>query len=141
MLEKSLLEMWKAKLDAIEAGQEKLEEEKIAQFRLRFKAMVEEGLQKFPKPKKKNYALGLGKMPEGKTRSLLLRHQERENEVFRFIEDFDVPYSNNQKEVSEAPRSVKLSPKPSVHQEGWTTMLLSRLSLIPHRRTVSAALT
>lgn len=100
MFEKLLLEMWKAKLDAIETGQEKLEEEKIAQFRLRFKAMVEEGLQKFPKPKKKNYALGLGKMPEGKTRSLLLRLQERENEVFRFIEDFDVPYSNNESERS-----------------------------------------
>jgi len=39
-------------------------------------------------------------MPEGKTRSLLPRLQERENEVFRFLEDFDVPYSNNESERS-----------------------------------------
>lgn len=100
MFEKLLLEMWKAKLDAIEAGQEKLEEEKITQFRIRFRAMIEDGLTRFPKSKKKRYALGLGKMPEGKTRSLLLRLQERENEVFRFLEDFDIPYSNNESERS-----------------------------------------
>lgn len=98
--EKLLLEMWKAKLDAVEAGLEKLEEEKITQFRLRYRELIEEGLEKFPKPKKKKYALGLGKMPEGKTRSLLLRLQERENEAFRFLEDFDVPYSNNESERS-----------------------------------------
>lgn len=100
MFEKLLLEMWKAKLDAIEAGQEKLDEEKITQFRIRFRAMIEDGLTRFPKPKKKRYALGLGKMPEGKTRSLLLRLKERENEVFRFLEDFDVPYCNNESERS-----------------------------------------
>lgn len=100
MFEALLLEMWKAKLDAVEAGKEQLEEEKIIQFRVRFRAMVKEGLTKFPKPKKKKYALGLGKMPEGKTRSLLLRLQDRENEVFRFLDDFDVPYSNNESERS-----------------------------------------
>lgn len=100
MFEKLLLEMWKAKLDAIEAGQEKLDEEKITEFRALFKVKIEEGLKLFEKPKKKRYALGLGKMPEGKTRSLLLRLQERENEVFRFLEDFDVPYSNNESERS-----------------------------------------
>lgn len=98
--EKLLLEMWKAKLDAVEAGQDRLEKEKILQFRLQFRIKTEEGLTKFPKPKKKRYALGLGKMPEGKTRSLLLRLQEREDEVFRFLEDFDVPYSNNESERS-----------------------------------------
>ena len=88
--------MWKAKLDAVEAGLDRLEEEKINQFRIRFRAMINEGLLKFPKPTKKKYALGLGRAPEGKTRSLLLRLQERENEAFRFLEDFDVPFSNNE---------------------------------------------
>ncbi len=100
IFEALLKEMWKAKLDAVEAGLNRLEEEKINQFRIRFRAMIDEGLLKFPKPTKKKYALGLGRMPEGKTRSLLLRLQERENEVFRFLEDFDVPYSNNESERS-----------------------------------------
>lgn len=100
MFEELLKEMWKAKLDAVEAGLDRLEEEKINQFRIRFRAMINEGLLKFPKPKKKKYALGLGRAPEGKTRSLLLRLQERENEAFRFLEDFDVPFSNNESERS-----------------------------------------
>ncbi len=137
--EKLLLEMWKAKLDAVEAGLEKLEEEKITQFRLRYRAMIEEGLKKFPKPKKKKYALGLGKMPEGKTRSLLLRLQERENEAFRFLEDFDVPYCNNEvKGAFEAQKSVKLSQKPSVHPEDWMTMPQLQRFLIQLERTVLA---
>ena len=100
MLQALLKEMWKAKMDAVEAGKTRLEEEKITQFRIRYRALVNEGLNKFQKPKQNKYALGLGKAPEGKTRSLLLRLQEREDEAFRFLEDFDVPFSNNCAEQS-----------------------------------------
>ncbi len=120
--EKLLLEMWKAKLDALEAGLEKLEEEKVTQFRLRYRGMIEEGLKKFPKPKKKKYALGLGKMPEGKTRSLLLRLQERENEAFRFLEDFDVPFSNNES-LCAVLENARVFRRPLQHKE-----LLARAS-------------
>ncbi len=120
--EKLLLEMWKAKLDAVEAGLEKLEEEKITQFRLRYRELIEEGLKKFPKPKKKKYALRLGKMPEGQTRSLLLRLQERENEAFRFLEDFDVPYSNNES-LCAVLENARVFRRPLQHKE-----LLARAS-------------
>ncbi len=99
MLEALLMEMWKSKMDAVEAEKTRLEEEKITQFKTRFRALIEEGLNKFEKPKKR-YALGLGKIPEGPTRSLLLRLQNHEDEVFRFLEDFNVPFSNNESERS-----------------------------------------
>lgn len=115
MFEKLLLEMWQAKLDAVEAGLDKLEEEKINQFRIRFRAKIEEGLKIFKKPKKKKHALRLGKMPEGKTRSLLLRLQDREDEVFRFLEDFDVPYSNNESERALRGSKVRKSVSKTFH--------------------------
>ena len=44
--------------------------------------------------------LGLGRISNGKTRSLLLRLQEIEDCIFLFLEEFEVDYSNNISERS-----------------------------------------
>lgn len=98
-LEDLLLEMRKAKLDAIEAGEDCLEETAIEGFRKRYRVLVNAALEKFKQPKRRS-RLGLGKIPQGKQRSLLLRLKELENEVFRFLEDFDVWFTNNESERS-----------------------------------------
>ena len=85
-LEAFLLEMRKAKMDAIEAGKASLDNKTIEDFRKRFRLKVANGLSKFKQPKR--CRLKLGKIPEGKTRSLLLRLQENEDAVFKFLEDF-----------------------------------------------------
>ena len=81
-------------MDAMEAGKASLDIKTIENFRKRFRLKVANGLSKFKQPKR--CRLELGKKTEGKTRSLLLRLQEREDAVFRFLGDFDVEYSNNE---------------------------------------------
>jgi len=105
-IEDLLLEMRKAKLDAIEAGKDCLEEAAIEGFRKRYRALVNAALEKF-KPPKRRSRLGLGKIPQGKQRSLLLRLKELENEVFRFLEDFDVWFTNNESERSLRPSKIR----------------------------------
>lgn len=56
--------------------------------------MVYDGLNKFKPPKK--CRLKLGKIPEGKTRSLLLRFENYEDSVSMFFDNFDVEYTNNE---------------------------------------------
>lgn len=108
-IEDLLLEMRKAKLDAIEAGLDHLEESAIESYRKRFRALVDAALEKFKQPERKS-RLGLGKIPQGKQRSLLLRLKGLENEVFRFLEDFNVWFTNNESErglrVAKVRRSV-----------------------------------
>ena len=106
-LEAFLLEMRTAKMDAIEAGKASLDNKTIEDFRKRFRLKIAEGLSKFKKPKR--CRLKLGKIPEGKTRSLLLRLQEREDAVFKFLEDFDVEYTNNESERSLRPSKIRQS--------------------------------
>lgn len=65
-------------------------------------------LEKFPKPKRKS-RLGLGRIPNGKTRSLLLRLQEYEDCIFMFLENFDVGFSNNESERSLRTAKVRQS--------------------------------
>ena len=60
--------------------------------------MIEEGLERFRSPKR--CRLKLGKIPEGKTRRLLLRLRDYEYAVFMFLEDFEVEFSNNESERS-----------------------------------------
>ena len=79
----------------------------IEDFKKRFRLKVANGLSKFKKPKRSR--LKFGKIPEGKTRSLLLRLQENEDTVFKFLEDFDVEYSNNESERSLRPSKIRQS--------------------------------
>lgn len=94
-------------MDAIEAGKASLDNKTIEDFRKRFRLKLANGLSKFKQPKR--CRLELGKKPEGKTRSLLLRLQEREDAVFMFLEDFDVEYSNNESERSLRPSKIRQS--------------------------------
>ena len=79
----------------------------IEDVKKRFRLKVANGLSKFKKPKR--CRLKFGKIPEGKTRSLLLRLQENEDTVFKFLEDFDVEYSNNESEKSLRPSKRRQS--------------------------------
>ncbi len=107
-MENLLLEMREAKLDAIEEGKDSIPECLTEIYRLRFRTKIEEGLKLFPRPKRKS-RFGLGKIPQGKTRSLLLRLQDHMESVFLFLEDFDVDYTNNESERSLRISKVKQS--------------------------------
>lgn len=107
-IESLLLEMREAKMDAIEGGRDSLPECLIGIYKARLKAMIGKGLELFPQPKRKS-RLGLGKIPQGKTRSLILRLQAHMESVFMFLEDFDVDYTNNESERSLRISKVKQS--------------------------------
>ena len=96
-LENFLLKLKKEKEDAIENNQESILQERILELRAEFTSLLDRGLELFKKPKRRS-VLGLGKIPEGKTRSLLLRLKNNIDAVFCFIEDFDVWYTNNSSE-------------------------------------------
>lgn len=97
--EKLLLEMRKAKLDAIEQGRNSLTESEIALFKKLYRALIKEGFDTFKKPKRKSGAKA-GRTPQGKIRSLISRLEKYEDCVFLFLDDFDVEYTNNESERS-----------------------------------------
>jgi len=99
-LEKLLLEMRECRLDAIEKGEDHIEENTILGFRKRYDNMVNELLKMNPQPKKKKKLCNSGRTFQGKTRSLLLRLYELKDCVFLFLENFNVAYSNNCAEIS-----------------------------------------
>ena len=68
-------------------------------YRIRFREIMKKGLEIFPQPKCKS-RLKLGKISQGKTRTILLRLQVVENSAFMFFEDFAVDYTNNFAEQS-----------------------------------------
>lgn len=107
-IEAFLLEMRKMKLDAIEAGENRIADEIIECLKMRWRIMIARGLEMFPKPKRTS-RLRLGKIPQGKTRSLLLRLQSLEDSIFMFLEDFDVDYTNNLAEQSVRGSKVRQS--------------------------------
>ena len=98
-IENLLLEMRKAKLYAIEQGETSLSQSEISKFKEEYRTLIEEGLETFKKPKRRS-RLKLGKIPEGKIRSLLLRLEKYEEAVFLFLDDFDVEFTNNESERS-----------------------------------------
>ena len=91
--------MRKAKLDAIEQGKSSLKQSKIFEFKKEYRALIKEGFETFKKPKRKS-RLNLGKKPEGKIRSLLLRLEKYEEAVFLFLDNFEVEFTNNESERS-----------------------------------------
>lgn len=115
-IEKFLLLMRKAKLDAIEAGLEGLDSGLIAELKKKFKILIDEGLSIFKPPKR--CRLKLGKIPEGKTRSLLLRLDKHIDTVFMFLENFDIEFSNNLSEQSLRGAKVRQSVSKCFRTEG-----------------------
>lgn len=107
-IEDFLLEMRKLKLDAIEAGLGHTDNGVIECLRLRWRLLIDRGLVMFPQPRRKS-RLGLGKISQGKTRSLLLRLKDLEDCVFVFLEDFEVDYTNNRAEQSARGSKVRQS--------------------------------
>ena len=107
-IEDFLLEMRKLKLDAIEAGVTCVNDEVIECLRLRWRLLIDRGLVMFPQVKRKS-RLGLGKIPQGKTKSLILRLKDLEDCVFMFLEDFEVDYTNNRAEQSVRGSKVRQS--------------------------------
>ena len=97
--ENLLLEMRKAKLCAIGQGKTSLKQSEISEFKKKYRALIKEGFETFKKPKRKS-RLKLGKSPEGKIRSLLLRLEKYEEAVFLFLDNFDVEFTNNESERS-----------------------------------------
>ena len=115
-IEGLLLEMREAKLDAMEEGDDSIPGCLTEIYRIRFRAKMEEGIRLFPQPKRKS-RLGLGKMPQWKTRLLFLRLQNHMESVFLFLEDCDVDYTNNESERSLRIGKVKQSVSKSFRME------------------------
>ncbi len=98
-IEDFLLNMKKLKNDAIERGEEALDADVLKNLRDEFTKLIDEGLETFKQPKRRS-VLGLGKIPQGRTRSLLLRLRDNIDAVFCFVEHFDAWYTNNESERS-----------------------------------------
>ena len=107
-IESFLLEMRRMKLDAVEAGKDHIADEVIECLKMKWRLLIMKGLEMFPQPRRKS-RLGLGKLPQGKTRSLLIRLKELEDCVFMFLEDFEVDYTNNRAEQSVRGSKVRQS--------------------------------
>ena len=97
--ENLLIEMRKAKLYAIEQGKNSLKQSEISEFKKEYRVLIKEGFETFKKPKRRS-RLKVGKSPEGKIRSLLLRLEKYEEAVFLFLDNFDVEFTNNESERS-----------------------------------------
>ena len=81
-IEGLLLEMRKAKLDAIEEGKDSIPGCLIEIYRTWFRAKIGKGLE--PQPERGSQP-GPGRIPQGKTRSLLLRLKEHMDSVFCYV--------------------------------------------------------
>lgn len=66
-------------------------------FRHQYEEILDEAFALFPEPLKTGKR---GRPKNGKARSLLLRMKEHEDDFLRFMDDFDVPFSNNLAEQS-----------------------------------------
>ena len=98
-IEDFLLMLLRKKNEAINRGDTQFTAEQIAKWKIEFLTLLDEGLTTFKRPKRRS-VLKLGKIPEGKARSLLLRLMKHIDAVFLFIEDFDIWFTNNCSEIS-----------------------------------------
>jgi transposase len=67
-------------------------------FRKRYRKVLAEADLECPAPKETDRKGSRGRIPRSKARNLLERLRDYENDVLRFMEDPDVPFSNNQAE-------------------------------------------
>jgi transposase len=82
----------RAKVSAQEAGQHQLDPQLLQRYRRVYRHIVARGLLKNPAPERTG---NRGRPANGKTRSLLLRLDNHEEDVLRFAIDFAVPFDNN----------------------------------------------
>lgn len=75
-----------------EAGHASLPANVRDALRSLYEVIVDEGLEACPEPVRTGKR---GRPRQGKARSLLLRMREREDCFLRFLDDFDVPFNNN----------------------------------------------
>ena len=88
----------KARRDEL-AGQglKRMPEKERSNFHRRYEEILCKALALFPAPLKTGKR---GRPKNGKARSLLLRMKEHEDDFLRFLDDFDIPFSNNLAERS-----------------------------------------
>ena len=67
-------------------------------FRKRYRKLLSEAEGECPAPKETQRQGSRGKLPRSKARNLLERLRDYEDEVLRFMDEADVPFSNNQAE-------------------------------------------
>src|SRR3989337_2827517 len=67
-------------------------------YRKRYRTLLAEADKECPAPKETERQGSRGKLPRSKARNLLERLRDYENEVLRFMDETDVPFSNNQAE-------------------------------------------
>jgi transposase len=65
-------------------------------FAARYRRLVEQGLAANPAPERKQGQLGA--LRQGDARNLLLRLHQYQDQILRFMQDFAVPFDNNQAE-------------------------------------------
>jgi transposase len=103
-----LHEMRNYKEDAVSQGLKKADPEKRRRFSEEFDTLVAEGLGMNPL-KEPSGEKRRGRPARGKVRAFLERLSEYKDSVFLFIDDFDIPFSNNLAEQSI--RMVKVKTK------------------------------
>ena len=92
-----LREMVHAKNEAVAAMLKSLSPETIQGFSDRFDVLIAKGKEIHPERK---YKYSNRKRKQGKARNLLLRMEQRKEEIFLSIRQFDVPFTNNTAECS-----------------------------------------
>ena len=91
-------EMCHVKNEAISRGETHLSEEVINDFSGRFDVLIKRGMEIHPERLHKKTGTRLRK--QGRARNLLERMEKRKTEIFRFIYNFDIPFTNNTAESS-----------------------------------------
>lgn len=104
-----LLDMKKAKEEAVERGEDRMSEQILEKFESKYETII--FLAKIVNPIPENEKARKGRKKKGKARSLIERLEEYEAAVCLFINDFAVPFDNNMAERDQ--RMVKTKIKVS----------------------------
>jgi transposase len=91
-----LLEMKKAKELAIDLGEKQLHPDIIQKFERLYDQVIKQGLEENPLPEKTKKKRG--RIKKGKVLALIERLEKYKESVCLFINNFDVPFDNNQAE-------------------------------------------
>ncbi|MCL4494998.1 MAG: IS66 family transposase [Firmicutes bacterium] len=103
--------MKQAVADAVAAGRDALPSEQRDAFLAQYRAIIQQGLEANPLAVVPAGTKKRGRAKQTKTRNLLDRLDQHQDAVLRFMEDFRVPYTNNQAEQDiRISRCIKRSP-------------------------------
>jgi transposase len=104
-----LLDMNTAVKEAREQGFKRLNPDELADWKARYEALLQEGYQANPPdPPKVSPPVKRGRRKQSAARNLLDRLSTHQDAVLRFLEDFSVPFTNNQAE-----RDIRMVPRPA----------------------------